>query len=61
MKIIFFSGGEKTRKKEKKEIFGEENIFLANEMEKERIMFRRKTFLCVREEEERGNGREIFR
>ena len=57
----FFSVGEKTRTKEKKEIFGEENIFLANEMEKERIMFRRKTFLCVREEEERGNGREIFR
>ena len=41
MKIIFLSGGEKIRKKEKKEIFGEENIFLANEMEKERNMLRR--------------------
>ena len=34
---------------------------LAHEMEKERNMFRRKTFLCGREGEYRRNGREIFR
>ena len=50
MKIIFFWWRINTEK-EKEEIFGEENIFLAHEMEKERNMLRRKLFLCGREEE----------